>query len=421
MKFASSILAVGIVAVGQTSATPYPPPVGGVVIKPIKQIELGPRPYFLVDDMDEGPLKTKLASCKDKNMKASSWSYGHRGGAPLQFPEHTRQSNLAGARMGAGVLECDVAFTKDRKLVCRHSQCDLHTTTNIVTIPELNAKCTTPFVPAANGKPATAKCCTSDFTVAEFKTLCGKMDAFNATATTAQDYLGGTASWRTDLYATCGTVMTLKEHIELGDGLGLDFTPELKTPEVKMPFQGTYTQAHYAQQLINEFKAAGIHPSRVLPQSFLYDDILYWIKAEPKFGRQAVYLDQNGETAQTFPGAVANLTQYKADGVRIVAPPLPYLVHVLDGKMVPSPYAKRANELGLKIVTWSLERSPPLAVVHKKGDYYWSSVKDVVKKDGDMYKLVDVLHRQIGVKAVFSDWSATVTYYANCFNIGLRK
>jgi glycerophosphoryl diester phosphodiesterase len=37
--------------------------------------------------------------------------------------------------MGASVIECDVTFTKDAELVCRHAQCDLHTTTNIVAPP----------------------------------------------------------------------------------------------------------------------------------------------------------------------------------------------------------------------------------------------------------------------------------------------
>jgi glycerophosphoryl diester phosphodiesterase len=37
--------------------------------------------------------------------------------------------------MGAGILECDVTFTRDRELVCRHAQCDLHTTTNILDTP----------------------------------------------------------------------------------------------------------------------------------------------------------------------------------------------------------------------------------------------------------------------------------------------
>ena len=75
--------------------------------------------------------------------------------------------------MGAGVIECDVTFTKDRQLVCRHSQCDLHTTTNILSVPALAAKCTQAFSPAdpATGKKASAKCCTSDITLAEFRQL----------------------------------------------------------------------------------------------------------------------------------------------------------------------------------------------------------------------------------------------------------
>lgn len=127
----------------------------------------------MVEDMDDGPLKERLKSCDVRNFQATDFSIGHRGGAPpLQFPEHTRESYIAAARMGAGILECDVAFTKDRELVCRHAQNDLHTTTNIVTIPELNAKCTQPFVPAdpASGTPAKAECRTSDITLAEFKT-----------------------------------------------------------------------------------------------------------------------------------------------------------------------------------------------------------------------------------------------------------
>ena len=129
-------------------------------------VQLGPRPFYLVDDMDEGPLKEKLQSCSARDRSnRRDFSIGHRGAA-LQFPEHTKESYEAAARMGAGIIECDVTFTKDRQLVCRHSQCDLHTTTNILAIPPLAAKCTQPFVPAdpATGKPASATCCTSDIT-----------------------------------------------------------------------------------------------------------------------------------------------------------------------------------------------------------------------------------------------------------------
>ncbi len=143
--------------------------------------------------MDDGPLKEELRKCKGPFYQ-SVFSISHRG-APLQFPEHTR----------AGVGECDVTFTKDRQLVCRHSQCDLATTTNILTIPELAAKCTTPFTPAKFNEqgemvqPAAAKCCTSDITLAEFKTLKGKMDASNPQAKTVEEFLDATPKWRTDL------------------------------------------------------------------------------------------------------------------------------------------------------------------------------------------------------------------------------
>jgi glycerophosphoryl diester phosphodiesterase len=35
-------------------------------------------------------------------------------------------------------------------------------------------------------------------------------------------------------------------------------TPELKSPSVKMPFQGDYTQEAYAQQMIDEYKTARV-------------------------------------------------------------------------------------------------------------------------------------------------------------------
>lgn len=102
-------------------------------------VQVGARPFYLVEGMDEGELKDRLLQCQTGPFYRTDFSIAHRG-APLQFPEHTDVSYRAGARMGAGVVECDVTFTKDGELVCRHSECDLHTTTNIAAIPELNAK-----------------------------------------------------------------------------------------------------------------------------------------------------------------------------------------------------------------------------------------------------------------------------------------
>ena len=91
-------------------------------------VSLGPRPYYIVENMTDSPLKTKLQSCENVEPTVNQFVIGHRGGGTLQFPEETAQSEQAGARMGAGILECDVSFTADRGLVCRHSLCDLHTT-----------------------------------------------------------------------------------------------------------------------------------------------------------------------------------------------------------------------------------------------------------------------------------------------------
>ncbi|KAI6781311.1 glycerophosphoryl diester phosphodiesterase [Emericellopsis cladophorae] len=416
MKF-SSASALALAAVASAKPCPETPELP----KPVERIDLGPRPGYLVDDMDEGPLKEKLKQCLDDTTpwRASTWSVAHRGGATLQMPEHSLQNAMAGARMGAGVLECDTAFTSDLELVCRHSQCDLHYTTDILMRPELAKKCSEPFTPVKDGKPASAKCCTSDITLAEFKTLCAEMEGQNPDATTVEEFHPSTPKWRTDLYGSCATILSLQDHIDLALSLGLLHTPELKTPQVPMPFKGNYTQEKYAQQLVDQYRDSGVPPSNVFLQSFLYDDMLYWLKHEPEYAQNALFLDSYGETAATFPNAVANLTNYKADGVQWIAPPIPYLVAAKDGKMVPSEYAEKAMELGLRILPWSLERSGPLYDVKENGDYYYMYFNDAVNNDGDMYTLLDLLHEEIGIEGIFTDWAATVTFYANCMNIQL--
>lgn len=364
--------------------------------------------------MDNGPLKEKLLSCSEQEFKTSDFVFAHRG-APLQFPEHTLQSYRAAHRQGAGVIECDVAFTKDKQLVCRHAQCDLHTTTNILNTA-LAAKCTKPFTPYRNGTEASAKCCTSDITLAEFETLCGKMDGFNPNATTALQYLDGTSYFRTDLYSQgCPKVMTVDTYIPLVNSWGLKYTPELKTPEVKMPFDG-YTQQQYAQDLVNKFRQYNIDPSRVWLQSFLPDDIFYWIDNEPKFGAQAVYLDERVDTPAGYANATASIPALAARGVKVMAPAMFALTKVnAAGKIVPSEYAIACQKAGLEMVAWSFERSGWLQI--QGGGYYYQYVANVTNKDGDMYTVLDVLAQQVKIKALFSDWPATVTYYANCFGL----
>ncbi|TCP61846.1 glycerophosphoryl diester phosphodiesterase [Rhodovulum bhavnagarense] len=383
-------------------------------------LEYGPRPYYLIDKMDDGPLKEKLAACIGQTPTRTDFSIGHRG-APLMFPEHTVESNMAAARMGAGVLECDVTFTKDKELVCRHAQNDLHTTTNILTT-ELAGKCVTPFTPANGDAPARAECRTAELTLAEFKTLKPKMDAADKSATTPEAYQGGIAGFRTDLYTNGAQLMTHAESIRLFKALGARFTPELKSPAVDMPFDG-FTQADYAQKMIDEYKAAGIPAKDVFAQSFDLSDILYWIENEPDFGAQAVYLDDRYEASDEDEGLIDPMDpatfkptmQELADmGVNYIAPPMWMLVTVENGQIVPSVYAEKAQEAGLNIITWTLERSGPLAT---GGGWYFQSIADVTDNDGVYFELLDVLAQDVGVKGVFSDWPATVTFYANCMGI----
>lgn len=381
-------------------------------------VEVGSRPYFLIDQMEDGPLKQKLAACTEMEMKPSLFSIGHRGAA-MMFPEHTEESYRAAARQGAGIIECDVTFTADKQLVCRHAQNDLHTTTNILAT-DLAETCVTPFTPASGEDKATAQCRTSELTLAQFKSLTGKMDAANAAATDVAGYMDGTAGWRTDLYASSGgTLMTHAESIELIKSLGGKFTPELKSPSVEMPFDG-YSMDDYAQAMIDEYKAAGVPASDVWAQSFDLSVIKYWIENEPEFGVQAVYLDDRYEAEDEDEGLINHMDastfkptmQELADmGVKYIAPPMWMLVTTEGNKMVPSVYAKEAKAAGLGLITWTLERSGPL---HTGGGWYFQSVKDVTKNDSDYFEIMDVLARQVGIEGLFSDWPATVTYYANC-------
>ena len=382
----------------------------------VDRIEYGPRPFYLIDRMSDGPLKDQLLSCTGQEAAPSLFSIGHRG-APMQFPEHTVESNLAAARMGASILECDVTFTKDLELVCRHAQNDLHTTTNILATP-LASTCVTPFAPANGEISAAAECRTSEITLAEYRTLTPKMDAADKSAKSVDAYLGGTADWRTDLYsAEPATLMTHAESIALFKSLGAKFTPELKTPSVDMPFNG-FSQKDYAQKLVDEYKAAGIPASDVWLQSFNLEDVLYWIEAEPAFGAQAVYLmdeynidGYSPMDPSTWPHAMDEL---KSMGVNYIAPPTWMLVTLEGDDIVPSELAKQAKAADLKIITWTIERSGPLV---RGGGWYYQSIADITDSDGVMYNYIDALAQDVGVVGIFSDWPATVTYYANCMGI----
>jgi len=380
--------------------------------------ELGPRPLYLINAMKESDLKKQLKSCAKGPFEKSDFSIGHRG-APLKFPEHTKESYIAAARMGAGIIECDVTFTKDKELVCRHSQCDLHTTTNILNTP-LASKCSQAFQAAkfdADGtiiKPATAKCCTSDLILTEFKSLRGRVDVANPASTTIAEYLDVTPSFPTDLYTGNATLLTHAESIALFKSLNVKMIPELKAASVTMPFNG-FSQTDYAQKMIDEYKHEKVKANNVFVQSFNIGDIIYWLEKEPQFGKQAVYLDSDVLRDSGYQKAISALADIAQKGVNIIAPPMWALVTLDEAQnIVPSEYALTAKKLNLEIITWTLERSGKLET---GGDWYYQSVTDAINNDGDTMQMLHVLANDVEVKGVFSDWPATTTYYANCMGL----
>ena len=108
------------------------------------------------------------------------------------------------------------------------------------------------------------------------------------------------------------------------------------------------------------------------------------------------------------------MAELKAMGVNYIAPPMWMLVTLEDGKITPSAYAIEAKKAGLKLITWTLERSGPL---QSGGGWYYQSIADVTDNEGVVYELLDVLAQDVGVEGVFSDWPGTVSYYASCMGM----
>ena len=153
--------------------------------------------------------------------------------------------------------------------------------------------------------------------------------------------------------------MTHAESITLFRELAAKVTPELKAPSVEMPFE-RFTQEMFAQKMIDDYKAAGVPTSDVFVQSFNLSDILYWIRAEPAFGAQAVYLDDRYEAFDDDEGRIdplkpetfqPTMAELHAMGVRYIAPPTWMLVTLQNSRIVPSPYAVEARAAGLNIIT----------------------------------------------------------------------
>ena len=195
------------------------------------------------------------------------------------------------------------------------------------------------------------------------------------------------------------------------------------------------TQAQVRDRVVEAYVQRGIAPERVFLQSFNRSDVEYWIRHFPAFAPQVVYLDGGDALAcsaheTTSEAGTCSLERQmaalRARGLRILAPALWLLVtssnatSVGDGsKYSPSAYARAAHAARLGLIAWTLERPGPL--IQQSPEHAPAAPPalkafnlSAAEEDGDVYALLHVLVAEARVQAVFSDWPATVTFYANC-------
>jgi hypothetical protein len=100
--------------------------------------------------------------------------------------------------------------------------------------------------------------------------------------------------------------------------------------------------------------------------------------------------------------------------------------------MKASTYSAEGKARGLDIITWFLERTDPGLT-----GWYWQSTQDVevcesveISKqlesvcttgltEGDKFNLLYVLAFEVEILGMFSDWPATTTFFANCYDLSL--
>ena len=155
------------------------------------------------------------------------------------------------------------------------------------------------------------------------------------------------------------------------------------TPELKRYTQGglTITYDEVRDKIAQEYLDANVDPSLVWLASFNYPDIEYWLANFPNFGKQAVALDgPYYYCIGTFGmcNTDDDFTSMRAAGVEYLAPPMQMLLQVKNKAYVPSEYAVAAKQSGFKIITWTLERSGPIA---GGGGWYYGTANDFTNND----------------------------------------
>ena len=205
--------------------------------------------------------------------------------------------------MGAGIVECDVTFTKDKELVCRHSQCDLHTTTEHPRHPRAGGEM---LAALHAGRPGRDK-------AGEREMLHQRHHPRRVPAPEGQDgrlrqerddgarttwparQIGGPISMRRRRHADD----PCREH-QAVQGARRQIHARAEGAERADAVRRTSPQEAYAQKLVDEYKAAGIDPKDVFAQSFDLETSATGSRTTGDSASQAVYLDERDERLPGF-------------------------------------------------------------------------------------------------------------------------
>jgi len=165
-----------------------------------------------------------------------------------------------------------VTFPKDCEFISRHaqSQCDLHTTTDIVLRPEINANCAVPIETGIS-----PKCCTSNPLLKKSNHSTGKWTPAEASMSRL---LKNTRMAARLIGVRCTTIPTHKESIQLLSSLTKEHSLENSRPRICYYAVRKYLHSGgYIQKIIHEYVELGVDPKDVWRQSFNSDDAICWV------------------------------------------------------------------------------------------------------------------------------------------------
>lgn len=171
----------------------------------------------------------------------------HRGSSGMR-PAHSIAGYELAAEQGADYIECDLALTKDSKLVCLHDAY-LSSTTNVESMHRFHDRKSTKFYKDEE----MTDWWVTDFTLDELQQL----------------RLIQEREDRDQSYNGLWTIPTFEQYLEVARTYGVKIYPETKTPEFFFDLTGVYME----ELLVKEIKKSDFSEDNCIVQSFSPDSL----------------------------------------------------------------------------------------------------------------------------------------------------